>query len=112
MVQTAGAAPQTPDPPQLVQTTSHSLSLAWEKRDGDDEFELLMEDPLTVSLMKLSHFSKLQTTKKKRKTNSCFFFEGLWFFARLRYARINLCRTKFAKKQRVPFSVVRKQRRR
>lgn len=45
LVQTAGAAPPPPDPPRLAQAKAHSLLLEWNRRDGDDEFRLAMEDP-------------------------------------------------------------------
>ena len=45
MVQTNGAAPDPPAPPQMLSASFNSLQLAWHKRAGDDEFTLFMEDP-------------------------------------------------------------------
>lgn len=48
-VSTSGNAPTAPDPPQLTEADTFSLHLAWQKRPGDEEFVLQMDDSATVS---------------------------------------------------------------
>ncbi len=48
-VSTSGNAPAAPDPPQLTEADTFSLHLAWQKRPGDEEFVLQMDDSATVS---------------------------------------------------------------
>lgn len=79
---TTGGTPSEPEPPSLIESTPSALTLTWKKREGDDEYQLYMEDAQTVSSLAIgdmaesygylfrviSRFSKLETSYTQCQT--------------------------------------------